>query len=185
MAKPKDCSGCTKQATIHLTQIINNQIKKLDFCEDCPHQKGVTDPEGFSLAELLASGPLTGGTESPQQVVCAGCGMTPHDFKKSGRLGCGTCYDTFRDMLMPMLQSMHRGMSHTGKVPAGMLERVTLRRELEGLRAELETAVREERFEDAARHRDALRQLQSGPPGGKASGQNADLEDSPSSSGKS
>ena len=159
MAKPQDCGNCKKPATIHLTQIINNQIKKLDFCEDCPHQKGVTDPEGFSLAELLANGPGTGDTDTSKSKSCPSCGFTAIEFKKTGQFGCPDCYSAFHDMVTPMLEGMHRGQAHTGKVPQRMLTRVNLRREKERLSRGLEEAVSEERFEDAARYRDELKQL--------------------------
>lgn len=158
MAKPPDCAHCQKPATIHLTQIINNQIKKLDFCEDCPHQKGVTDPEGFSLAELLANGPA--GVAADNQLSCPNCGLTPAEFKKTGRLGCAECFDTFHDIIQPMLDGMHRGDAHLGKAPKRMIKRVSYRRELERLRRDLAEAVSEERFEDAARFRDSLRKIE-------------------------
>ena len=48
------CQFCNKSpATVHLTQIVEDEMKKLDLCETCAKQKGVTDPTGFSLAELL------------------------------------------------------------------------------------------------------------------------------------
>ncbi|WOO42240.1 UvrB/UvrC motif-containing protein [Rubellicoccus peritrichatus] len=160
MAKPQDCGNCKKPATIHLTQIINNQIKKLDFCDDCPHQKGVTDPEGFSLAELLANGP--GATEdqtTDSTNSCPSCGFTTVEFKKTGQFGCPECYETFRDTIGPMLEGMHRGQTHAGRVPQRMLTRVNRRREIERLSRSLDEAVTEERFEDAARYRDELKQL--------------------------
>jgi protein arginine kinase activator len=48
------CQVCKKSpATVHLTQIIENQVKKVDLCEACAKEKGVNDPTGFSLADLL------------------------------------------------------------------------------------------------------------------------------------
>ena len=62
MANPIKCSLCGKPATVHLTQIINNKIHKVDLCEDCAKAKGVTDPAGFSLAVLLIKGALNNET---------------------------------------------------------------------------------------------------------------------------
>lgn len=159
MAKPQDCGNCKKPATIHLTQIINNQIKKLDFCDDCPHQKGVTDPEGFSLAELLTQGPGATEGEIQESKSCPSCGFTTVEFKKTGQFGCPECYETFQDILIPMLEGMHHGQRHTGKVPQRMLTRVNRRREVERISRSLKEAVTEERFEDAARYRDELKQF--------------------------
>lgn len=49
------CSICKeKQATVHLTQIANDKMQKVDLCEECARTKGVNDPTGFSLADLLS-----------------------------------------------------------------------------------------------------------------------------------
>ena len=54
MANSLKCDLCSKPATVHLTQIVNNKIHKVDLCEACAQAKGVTDPSGFSLADLNA-----------------------------------------------------------------------------------------------------------------------------------
>ena len=102
------CNLCGKPATVHLTQIVNNQIHKLDLCEDCAAAKGVTDPSGFSLADLLikSSG---GESASSSQLVCEHCGFTQADFKKHGRFGCPQCYDRFRPILEPVLANSPPG----------------------------------------------------------------------------
>jgi protein arginine kinase activator len=158
------CDICGKLATVHLTQIINNQIQKVDLCEECAQQKGVTDPEGFSLADFMAKniqstvGPE--GTQGPA-LVCPSCGCTPRDFKRNGRLGCPDCYEAFETLITPMLKSMHRGDHHTGKIPHEMLHRVGLRKAINRLKDQLAHAVEQEKYEDAARYRDELDQLKS------------------------
>ena len=48
------CCICKeKQATVHLTRIAGDKTQKLDLCEDCAETKGVNDPAGCSLADLL------------------------------------------------------------------------------------------------------------------------------------
>src|SRR2546427_4257827 len=48
------CCICKeKEATVHLTQIAGDKMQKVDLCEDCAKTKGVNDPTGFSLADLL------------------------------------------------------------------------------------------------------------------------------------
>ncbi len=154
MAKPEQCGHCTKPATIHLTQIIGNKIHKVDLCEDCPFKKSVTDPEGFSLADFLLKppAPLAG----PPSVQCPACGMTPADFKKSGRFGCPACYETFREILQPMLANMHKDVVHRGKVPEKALARMSRQRRLTQLESDLQEAVKAENYEEAARLRDLI-----------------------------
>jgi protein arginine kinase activator len=158
MGNSLKCDLCGKPATVHLTQIVNNEIHKLDLCEECAAAKGVTDPAGFSLADLLvkpgAAGAAADGTTT--QLVCEVCGFTQNDFKKHGRLGCPACYDRFKPILDPVLASMHKGVTHLGKVPARSIERKTLQDRLGRLEKELQDAIKAERYEDAARLRDEI-----------------------------
>jgi protein arginine kinase activator len=159
MAKPEQCGHCTKPATIHLTQIINNKIHKVDLCEDCPFKKGVTDPEGFSLADFLLKPPAS--IISDQTLQCEACGFTPADFKKTGRFGCPQCYETFKDILQPMLANMHKDVVHRGKVPERALARMSRKRRLDQLESDLQEAVGSENYEEAARLRDLISQAKS------------------------
>ena len=34
------CHHCDKQATVHLTQILNGQMHKMDLCESCLREGG-------------------------------------------------------------------------------------------------------------------------------------------------
>jgi len=36
-----------------LTLIAEDKMQKMDFCGECARTKGINDPTGFSLAELL------------------------------------------------------------------------------------------------------------------------------------
>jgi len=157
MANSLKCDLCSKPATVHLTQIVNNKIHKVDLCETCAQAKGVTDPSGFSLADLLLKASLN--PEPAGEVKCESCGFTQQDFKKSGRFGCPACYDHFTRMLEPMLETMHKGSTHTGKVPERIAERKSLYERLTKLETELDQAIKSERYEDAARFRDEITQV--------------------------
>jgi len=151
-----NCDLCGKPATVHLTQIVNNQIHKLDLCEDCAASKGVTDPTGFSLADLLVKASDSEAETASTQLVCEHCGFTQASFKKLGRLGCPACYERFKPVLEPVLSNMHKGLTHLGKVPARSIERKTLHDRLAALEKQINDAVAAERYEDAARLRDEI-----------------------------
>src|SRR5215510_1512196 len=115
------CCVCKeKEATVHLTQIAGEKMQKVDLCEECAKQKGVNDPTGFSLADLLLG---LGASQEIEQAAggtdlkCPTCGFTQADFKKAGRLGCADCYKTFSEGLESLLKTMHKGTRHMGKVP--------------------------------------------------------------------
>lgn len=159
MAHSLKCQVCSKTATVHLTQIVNNKIHKVDLCEACAQAKGVTDPAGFSLADLLVKS--VGGSESvSENFSCPTCGFTQANLKKIGRLGCPDCWSRFSDPLDTLLASMHRGTRHTGRIPSKLLARRRVRDRLVRLRTSLQEAIAAERYEDAARHRDEIAQIQ-------------------------
>jgi len=114
------CDVCkSKEATVFLTQIIEGKMQKVNLCEGCSKEKGVNDPTGFALADLLLGlGAAQEIEKNPAGIRCPVCGFSQADFKKTGRLGCSACYDTFAEGLSGMLKNMHRGLVHTGKVPA-------------------------------------------------------------------
>lgn len=152
------CSNCENQATVHLTQIINNKIIKVDLCESCAQVKGVTDPEGFSLADLLNNSTVaTQGDDGSLQ--CRECGMEAADFRQTGRLGCASCFGVFAPLLRPVLEDMHVGTCHKGKVPEIALSRQNETARLEKLEDALARAVSEEAYEDAAKYRDQIKRL--------------------------
>ena len=160
MAESINCDICSKLATVHLTQIVNGKIHKIDLCETCAKEKGVTDPNGFSLADLLASGVENEDFEAVHKdLVCEECGFAPEDYKKLGRLGCPRCYENLAPMIAPMLAHMHKGVSHVGKNPENTLIREVSRQKESDIKARLQLAIEEERYEDAAKLRDQLMQL--------------------------
>ncbi len=162
MAKPLKCDLCDESATVHLTQIINNQIHKIDLCESCAEEKGITDPNGYSLADLLVkpeaeTEELSVSLDAAEE--CPDCGYPQKEFKKTGRLGCERCYSVFAPLLGPALEGMHKGDSHKGKVPERALERKTFEDRLNELERDLQAAIEDEQYEAAARYRDEILEL--------------------------
>src|SRR6185369_2217176 len=139
------CSICKeKPATVHLTQIVGDKMQKLDLCEECAKSKGVNDPAGFALADLMLG--LGASQEIEQaaggaEVKCARCGFTQADFKKSGRLGCPDCYKTFSEALEGLLKTMHKGTRHVGKVPETLRQSRDLSDRLKALQKKLTKAI--------------------------------------------
>lgn len=159
------CCVCKeKPATVHLTQIAGEKVQKVDLCEECAKQKGVNDPAGFSLADLLlglgASQEIEQSAGGPD-VKCPQCGFSQADFKKSGRLGCSECYKTFAEGLEGLLKSMHKGTRHVGKVPEALRQTRDFSDRLRLLQKKLSKAIEEENFEQAATLRDEIKQIAS------------------------
>lgn len=163
MAEGVKCQNCGNHATVHLTQIVDNQIHKVDLCDSCAKLKGVTDPEGFSLTDLLSK---TANLEDPrdESPVCENCGFTLDELKRQGRFGCSKCYEAFTDYTLPMLKNMHRSQEHSGKVPLRAIARASLQKRLSSLRSNLQSAIADEKYEEAARYRDEIQALKAEDP---------------------
>lgn len=157
------CDSCTaKEATVFLHQSVNGQVHKVNLCEECAQEKGVTNPTGFALTDLFEGIGSEQKSETPQNSmdeVCQTCGFTQTDFKKTGRLGCSDCFEIFGAGLEGLLKAMHKGTRHVGKVPARASEEKAREDQLSDLKVALESAVTEERYEDAASIRDQIQQL--------------------------
>ncbi len=158
------CELCkATEATIHLTQVVDGAVKKVHFCEACAAKSGFDVHGPMSITDILLG---LGDAAVPQEPelrarerACPRCHLRRTDFKKSGRLGCPACYEAFADELMPVIKAMHRNEQHRGKVPEREQERFRTTQEMENLEAELQAAIEEERFEEAARIRDVLQTL--------------------------
>jgi protein arginine kinase activator len=158
-----NCDVCKqKSATVFLTQIVDGKMQKVNLCESCSKEKGVTDPTGFALADLLLG---LGASHEMEKTTagtrCPTCGFSQADFKKTGRFGCSTCYDAFGDGLDNMFKGMHKGTEHKGKVPTRLLQAKLRQEELKKLQRELRKAVADEKYEDAAQLRDRIKHLES------------------------
>jgi protein arginine kinase activator len=154
-----------KEARVHLTEMSQGQIKKVDLCEECAKNKGVDDPTGFSLADLLmglgASQELAQGG-GVAGASCPSCGFSQGDFKKAGRLGCPDCYAAFAEGLAGLLKTMHRGVRHVGKTPGTQRPPPEVGDRLDRLQKELAQAIAVENYEEAARLRDQIKALKEG-----------------------
>ena len=168
------CDECGKnKATVHLTEIVNDLITKLNLCESCAKQKGAEAEQHFGIADLLSAlsdvdapqQPAVAGGVAPSKNKCAKCGLTYEDFKKVGRLGCGECYKAFRTSLVPLLKRIHGSNQHIGKSPTAQsmddLKTNNKRQEeLDQAKQDLQKAVRGEEFEEAAALRDKIKFLE-------------------------
>lgn len=162
------CELCKQtQATVHLTEIVNEQMTELHLCEVCANQKGTQVESHFGLADLLSGladfnkpAEAEAGGEPAVAKSCPTCGMTYEDFRKVGRLGCADCYGAFKRSLGSLLKRIHGSPIHLGKAPARLVKPAKSKTELQELKRKLEQAIDGEAFEEAARLRDAIRRFE-------------------------
>lgn len=170
-----ECQECHQRpATLHFTQVINNNKTELHVCEVCAKEKGymMYPEESYSLHDLLSglfnfeSSQIGGhqGTNFKQQVKdlqCPKCNLTLTEFKRVGKFGCAECYEAFSLRLDPLLKRVHSGNTkHNGKIPKRKGGNLHLKKQIEGYRAELQKLIENEAFEEAAKLRDEIKELE-------------------------
>ena len=184
------CDDCeVNPATVHLTHVESNESQTFHLCEDCARRRGVPIPDGEALIKGLeaiagVAGTALGEThvkvtvkqakdegkdeeaaaeESAPDVTCPNCGMKLSEFRTGGWLGCAECYNSFEERIDRILMQVHGAGGHKGKAYGRPVSvRRSGKRDVARLRRELDDAIKNERFEQAAVIRDAIIGLKSG-----------------------
>lgn len=113
------------------------------------------------LSGLLHYDPVHSGNKiiaEPER--CQTCGLTYNQFSKSGRFGCNDCYKAFESRLEPLFKRVHGNTLHGGKIPRRQGESISQKRHLHELKRQLNKKIEREEFEEAAKIRDTIRQLE-------------------------
>jgi len=170
-----ECQECQKRpATLHFTQVVNGNKIESHVCETCAKEKGyMTYPEeGYTLHNLLSGlfnfEPGQMGSHNKehafkqtQTLQCPKCQLTFSQFKRVGKFGCATCYETFSDRLDPILRRVHSGnVKHNGKIPKREGGNLRTKKQIEAYKEELQQLIEDEAFEEAAVIRDKIKSLQ-------------------------
>lgn len=179
------CQNCGKnEANVKYTQIINGVRKELNLCSECARELGVdridipmnfTSFLGDFFNDYAESSLLP--SFSIDNAKCKTCGMTYNDFINTGMFGCSDCYDTFSGPIDSLLKNLHGTAKHIGRgaknVDELLNKKVNYKKvskdtennedekstKLEDLQRELDKAIKEERYEDAAKIRDQIKEM--------------------------
>lgn len=137
------------------------------------------------LSTLLASvlghseNNMSDSSMKKTNIICPNCGMTYNEFLKYSKYGCVDCFKTFSPVLESYLKKIQGSCEHTGKVPYKMKETVVLPGieaiskptsktapmgdkglpRLERLKQQLQQAIADEAYEEAAKLRDQIKVL--------------------------
>jgi len=162
------CEECkVNKATFHSVKIINGMRAEKHLCTSCQSGAAVLEPTSQSaFADFFSNfSSLVKNVEHPLKrgsKTCGNCGITMNEVLNSGLLGCSVCYDTFIEVLMPMIQKVQAGNSHKGKNPEGKKSLGYKELEFVRLKKELGLALEVENYEEAAKIHAALKALEGG-----------------------
>ena len=157
------CENCKKNnATTHIKRIINGVVTEKHLCSQCAAKSGFNSFGQNSLANMLVSifgeSVLNERLSSPKR--CSFCNSSFSDIAESGKVGCAECYKVFGDELIPYIKRVHGNVNHIGKIPNNAPLVVKTESKIELLRKKLSELVDSEKFEDAAKVRDEIKELE-------------------------
>lgn len=129
------CTSCSKrEASIHITQIVNGKTTRIDLCPSCAKEQGYLGDAGEGVGGFFGGDPFGGTGLNLFQMAggmsgisgaafagerCAYCGTSFDEFRGRGLLGCSHCYEEFGARLLPVIRRIQAGDVHTGRRPAG------------------------------------------------------------------
>ena len=174
------CDNCGKrEANVKYSENINGRKKELNLCEEC-HKLGI-DQMDFSMPidfsnffegfmDNFGSNEFIPMLSDLKTLKCNSCGYTFDDIANTGRLGCKDCYDVFQDRLDPIIKRIQGSNKHVGRIGKIIDSKIENKEavkeesketilEKEKLENELKQAIKDERYEDAARLRDEIKKL--------------------------
>lgn len=158
------CQVCkVNDATVRYTEIVNNSVTEIHLCEKCAQFEDKTIGSEISFSGMFTApdqADEAGVTEADVAEKCSSCGHTLGDIMAGGRVGCAECYTTFASQLAPLIKKVHGAVQHVGKVPTAKGEGLKLRTELLRYRGRLRDAIEVENYEEAARLRDLIRDIE-------------------------
>lgn len=176
------CQNCGKnEVTFRYTQVINGVKKEMNLCDNCARELGLKDmnfsmPISFSnfLSDFFNdySDNLLPSFMGTQVKECNNCGTTFDEFLNTGEFGCSDCYDIFEDRISPILKNLQGANRHIGRGYREITPSTTNKEKvsksvdkkeskLEKLQKDLQKAIKEEKYEEAAKIRDEIKAMES------------------------
>lgn len=177
------CENCKKrEANVRYSENINGVKKEMHLCDECSRKLGITDKMDFRmptfdlsnffgsfLEDFSSSSDFMPLLSEVKQIKCDSCGSSFDDIINTGRYGCANCYDVFEDRMDPILKKLQGANRHNGRLGKISDNKVKFEKEenkkksdssenkLQKLQDDLKLAIKEERYEDAAKIRDEIK----------------------------
>ncbi|MCL2234117.1 MAG: UvrB/UvrC motif-containing protein [Firmicutes bacterium] len=157
------CDNCkVNYANYHTIKKVNGQTTQKHLCGAC-HEKMSSGLFG-DVSSIFSGFKNFLGTPSRNiREVCSKCGTTGEEFLEMGSLGCPKCYQDMQDLVLPIIHQVQGSLEHVEDefVSKGVLETDDFPQltELQKLKRELERAIKEENYEEAAVIRDKIRNI--------------------------
>ena len=140
------CQRCKKNpATINTIDVINGEKFESHLCALC-YAELAGDLSAKAHNSILTD--LFGVGAAEEEKTCPVCGTRYREYEQTGLLGCASCYDVFKEELMPAIRRIQGKDTHVGTANINNDEYGLLRK-LKTLQERLETALKARRYSEA------------------------------------
>lgn len=162
------CQKCHKSlATVRYAEVVDGRVTEQHLCPQCLAVHQQQSEPGFALPGAVPVTKRRGVRQTARETlrtrrVCPSCGMPMRQLLDDGKVGCITCYTAFGQQIESILEGLHVSLQHKGKIARYEDSRARLRADLQGKRALLRSVLRMEHYEEAAKLRDEIRELEMG-----------------------
>ena len=130
---------------------INSLIRDFKNMEDSGEMKQINNKN--DIEPLLDN-------EVKEDIICSVCNTSFEEYKKTGKLGCSKCYSAFEKQLKPIIEGIYGYSEHIGKFPKDEFKDIQAIRTVEQLKEQLNIAIQKEEYEQAAKLRDEILELE-------------------------
>lgn len=158
------CQKCNKkQAMVYYNKVLNGKKTEIYLCEDCMKEYPELSFEfdiPLSINSILSSLGYETNEILKNEKICPKCNSTRSEIKESGKFGCSKCYEIFKNDVNSIIEKVHGCTEHIGKAPRRSFYYINIKSEISKLKGELNLAVINEEFEEAAILRDKVRELE-------------------------
>ncbi|MCL1936692.1 MAG: UvrB/UvrC motif-containing protein [Defluviitaleaceae bacterium] len=164
------CDNCKKreaEVSVNLEQVYDKEKSELHLCYRC----SLDFDKNFFINSLLNDllfnftnfHPFDKEKEKEvNDISCEGCSLTLYEFKKIGKLGCGKCYESFKKDINNIIEKIQWSEKHKGKIPKTNAASLIIKKEIETLKEELKNHIDLEQYEEAAKIRDKIKEIERG-----------------------
>jgi protein arginine kinase activator len=160
------CEMCSKHnAIIQIQQIVNNKKRSVRLCEDCAKMLGILGEEPDDKSKLtipnLFSNIFDGAKHEHVHSTkkCLRCGTTLRTIMTEQKVGCTDCYKVFGPQIEKIVHKVFGNTRHIGKFPKRFLMYKQFLQDINDLKKQLKTAVKDEDYENAAILRDKINNI--------------------------
>ncbi len=158
--KCRSCGAARADVKVHLS--AGSEAQEIHLCKSCAAELGISRRDAAYTPGELYSVLLRGtavGDDTETRLICPGCMRSYDDLRRTGRAGCPECYEVFERQIAGALSRLIPVPAHQGRIPRRLAPYKSIFFDKPRIQGELDAALADEDYEEAAFLRDRLRRF--------------------------